>query len=151
MALGLAVDLMLMCFEIHMAITGWVPLELLVRVPGMAYRVLPGACLLAAAAEGSALHRRSRPALATPQLPTSWPHLMTTCPPPCLPPLPPASIFGMNLTSGLERWDPYSLWTIAGGGVVLGLGAMTAVGLYVRRMGLLNVPNFGLAPTGTTG
>lgn len=82
MALGLAVDLMLMCFEIHMAITG---------------------------------------------------------------------IFGMNLTSGLERWDPYSLWTIAGGGVVLGLGAMTAVGLYVRRMGLLNVPNFGLAPTGTTG
>lgn len=55
-------------------------------------------------------------------------------------------IFGMNLVSGLERWDPYSLWGVASFGLVLGLTAMVAVGLYAKRRGLLYMPNFGLLP-----
>ncbi|KAL6768249.1 hypothetical protein ACKKBF_B38390 [Auxenochlorella protothecoides x Auxenochlorella symbiontica] len=55
------------------------------------------------------------------------------------------SIFGMNLTSGLEPLQPYSLWGI----VALGAGAgalLTAlVGRYARRNGLLFLPSFGLA------
>lgn len=76
-ALGLAVDLLLMCFEIHMAVTG---------------------------------------------------------------------IFGMNLTSGLERWDPYALWGVSAFGLALGLGALTTAALYVKRQGLLFLPSFGLHP-----
>jgi hypothetical protein len=56
----------------------------------------------------------------------------------------PAGIFGMNLTSGLERWDPYSLWGVVSVGLVLGLTAMLSFGLYAKRKGILNVPAFGL-------
>lgn len=50
----------------------------------------------------------------------------------------------MNLTSGLERWDPYSLWGVVSVGLVLGLTAMLSFGLYAKRKGILNVPAFGL-------
>lgn len=59
----------------------------------------------------------------------------------------------MNLTSGLERWDPYSLWGVAGFGLLLGLGAMTAMALIIKRKGLLFLPSFGLVahPAGPGG
>lgn len=61
-------------------------------------------------------------------------------------PAPPAGIFGMNLTSGLERWDPYALWGVSAFGLALGLGALTTAALYVKRQGLLFLPSFGLHP-----
>jgi hypothetical protein len=51
-------------------------------------------------------------------------------------------IFGMNLTSGLERWDPYSLWALVGGGAAVA-ALISAVTLrYVRTRGLLTLPKF---------
>ncbi len=52
----------------------------------------------------------------------------------------------MNLTSGLERWDPYALWGVSAFGLALGLGALTTAALYVKRQGLLFLPSFGLTP-----
>ncbi|PRW50815.1 magnesium transporter MRS2-I-like [Chlorella sorokiniana] len=60
-------------------------------------------------------------------------------------------IFGMNLTSGLERWDPYSLWGVASFGLLLGGTLLVTVGLYAKRKGLLFLPSFGLNPVSYSG
>ncbi|KAI7836466.1 hypothetical protein COHA_009683 [Chlorella ohadii] len=60
-------------------------------------------------------------------------------------------IFGMNLTSGLERWDPYSLWGVASFGLLLGGTLLVTVGMYAKRKGLLFLPSFGLSPVSYSG
>ncbi|KAK2076386.1 hypothetical protein QBZ16_000911 [Prototheca wickerhamii] len=55
------------------------------------------------------------------------------------------SIFGMNLESGLEPLQPYSLWGIVGLGVLVGGLLALLVARYCRRNGLLFLPSFGLA------
>lgn len=62
------------------------------------------------------------------------------------------SVFGMNLTSGLEQWEPWSLWGLVTGAAFVGV-TMSALTLrYVRRRGLLNLPSFGLGQvTGAQG
>ena len=57
----------------------------------------------------------------------------------------------MNLQSGLERFDPYSLWAVASFGLLAGGSLLVAVGLYAKRKGLLFLPSFGLSPVGYTG
>ena len=52
------------------------------------------------------------------------------------------SIFGMNLLSGLERWEPASLWGIVAFGLMLGVTLTTVVGSYAMRKGLLYIPSF---------
>jgi hypothetical protein len=62
------------------------------------------------------------------------------------------SIFGMNLTSGLERWQPWSLWGLAMGAAVAGAALSLGTLRYVSRRGLLFLPAFGLAsPMGPAG
>jgi len=55
------------------------------------------------------------------------------------------SIFGMNLTSGLEPWQPYSLWGIVFAAAVLGFMSALLTLRYVQSKGLLFVPSFGVA------
>ncbi|KDD71435.1 hypothetical protein H632_c5033p0, partial [Helicosporidium sp. ATCC 50920] len=50
------------------------------------------------------------------------------------------SIFGMNLESGLEPLQPYSLWGIVGLGLGLGVLLTLLVGNYARKNGLLFMP-----------
>jgi hypothetical protein len=57
------------------------------------------------------------------------------------------SIFGMNLTSGLEPYQPWSLWGIVTFGGVIGACAAVLTLRYVRSRGLLFLPSFGLAPS----
>lgn len=52
-------------------------------------------------------------------------------------------IFGMNLTSGLEPYQPGALWAIAGLGLGTGLILMISIGGYAKYKGLLYMPSFG--------
>lgn len=54
----------------------------------------------------------------------------------------------MNLTSGLERWDPYSLWGVASFGLLLGGTLLVTVVRPLHfagqgRLELLGVASFG--------
>ena len=51
----------------------------------------------------------------------------------------------MNLTSGLERYQPYSLWAIVGVGLALGVSLAVTVALFAKRRSLLFLPSFGLS------
>jgi magnesium transporter len=53
-------------------------------------------------------------------------------------------IFGQNMVNGLERWEPYSVWGVAGVGIVLATTMVGVVAHYARRKGLLFLPSFGL-------
>lgn len=45
---------------------------------------------------------------------------------------------------GLERFDPFALWAVAGVGLLLGSSLLISVGLFAYRKGLLFLPSFGL-------
>lgn len=48
---------------------------------------------------------------------------------------------GQNLVSGLERWEPYSVWAVAFVGAILATGLTLLVALYARKKGLLFLPS----------
>ena len=52
-------------------------------------------------------------------------------------------VFGMNLESGLEPYQPGVLWGIAGLGLATGCLLMLLFGGYAKRKGLLYLPSFG--------
>lgn len=56
-------------------------------------------------------------------------------------------IFGMNLTSGLEPWQPWSLWGIVAFGLVFGTSLAVSIYRAAKSRGLLFLPSFGLLPT----
>lgn len=51
-------------------------------------------------------------------------------------------VFGMNLESGLERFQPTALWVIAGTGLLVGALLMLSFGSYALRKGLLYLPSY---------
>ncbi|GAB4818599.1 hypothetical protein N2152v2_005645 [Parachlorella kessleri] len=52
-------------------------------------------------------------------------------------------VFGMNLESGLEPYQPTALWAIAGLGLLTGAVLMVGFGGYAKFKGLLYMPSFG--------
>lgn len=59
--------------------------------------------------------------------------------------LPPLHRAGMNLTSGLERWDPYSLWGVVTFGLLLGGSLLVGAARAGGRPGLLRADSSGAA------